>query len=281
MKKLVLTLLACACASALHAGNFPEHLGLQLWSLNKDFRKDPVVAFDLAAGYGVTYVETASLWNYTPEKFLALLKERKLQAVSGHFQYDRLKKDLPGAVAEAKALGLSYAIVPWIPHQGDFTLAAAKVAADDFNTFGAAFKAAGIQFGYHPHGYEFKKFEGATETAFDVLLKETKPDLVCFQEDVYWIYHAGVDPAKLLLDHPTRWKLLHIKDMRKGTPTGLSTGHTEDTDKVVVGTGVINWVEVLRAAEKIGVKYYFVEDESPDPRTNITPSVAFLKQLKL
>ena len=35
------------------------------------------------------------------------------------------------------------------------------------------------------------------------------------------------------------------------------------TDDVPLGTGQVNWPAVLSTAAKVGVKHYFIEDESP------------------
>jgi len=62
---------------------------------------------------------------------------------------------------------------------------------------------------------------------------------VCFEMDVFWVFHAGQDPAKLLAKYPKRWALMHLKDIRKGAVTGLHTGSAPPTDNVTIGTGQI------------------------------------------
>ena len=72
-----------------------------------------------------------------------------------------------------------------------------------------------------------------------------------------------------------------MNDIRKGAVTGLATGSAAPTDNVTVGTGQINWPEVLKAAQKIGVEHYFIEDETPTPLQCIPDSLKFLRGLKL
>ena len=84
-----------------------------------------------------------------------------------------------------------------------------------------------------------------------------------FEMDVFWVMHPGQDPAKLLTKYGSRWALMHLKDIRKGAQTGIYTGHAPLTDDVPLGTGQVNWPAVLKEAAKVGVKYYFIEDESP------------------
>jgi sugar phosphate isomerase/epimerase len=113
-----------------------------------------------------------------------------------------------------------------------------------------------------------------------MLMADTKPAFVHFQMDVFWIVHPGQDPVKLLEKYGSRWELMHVKDMKKGTPTGLFTGNTAVTNDVVVGTGIMDWPAILRAARKAGIKWYFIEDESPTSVEQIPQSLRYLEQVK-
>jgi len=113
------------------------------------------------------------------------------------------------------------------------------------------------------------------------MMTETKPQFVHYEMDVFWIVHPGQDPVKLLKTYSSRFELMHLKDMKQQTPTGVFTGHADVTSNVALGTGVIDWPAVLRAARKAGVKWYFIEDESPASVQQIPQSLKFLEQLKL
>ncbi len=275
MKKLLLALLAAATA---HATPWADHLGIQLWSLHKTLDVDPVKGLDEVKTFGLTDVETAGTYTLTTEKFHEELKARGLKVISAHFQYDDLKKDLQGKIADAKILGAKYVVVPWIPHDR-FDVSAARKAAEDFNVWGAAFKKAGIQFGWHPHGFEFGPAENGT-TPFEVIANSTDPKNVIFEMDVFWVEHAGLDPVALLKKYPDRFRLMHVKDMRKGTKTGFFTGKADVEANVAVGSGVTDWPALLKTAHQIGVKYYFIEDETSDPITNVPVSVAYMRSVK-
>jgi sugar phosphate isomerase/epimerase len=136
----------------------------------------------------------------------------------------------------------------------------------------------GVKFFYHSHGYEFQPFQDGT--LFDLLMTETKPGLVSFEMDVFWIVHAGQDPVKLLQKYDGRWQMLHLKGMRDSTPTGLLTGHSDVTNDVAVGQGKIDYVPILQEAKKIGVKYYIIEDESPVSEKQIPQSFNYLNTVK-
>ena len=263
-------------------GDFKGPLGLQLYSLRDSFKADVPGSLDQVKAFGFTAVETASTYSVGAEKLKAMLDERGLKPVSGHFQYGPLQKDLAAAVKEAQALGLKFAVCPWIPHEeAGFSEADVKRAAADFNAWGAAFKAVGITFAYHPHGYEFRPTaEGSTETLFDVMMRETKPEFVSFEMDVFWVTHPGQDPVKLLAKYPQRWALMHLKDIRKGASIGSYTGHAPLTDDVPLGTGQVNWPAVLKEAAAVGVKYYFIEDESPTVLEALPVTTRYLQTVK-
>jgi sugar phosphate isomerase/epimerase len=98
--------------------------------------------------------------------------------------------------------------------------------------------------------------------------------------DIFWIVHPGQDPVKLLLKYPGRWELMHLKDMKKGTPTGLLTGKTDVNNDAALGAGQMDIPAILKAAKKVGVKWYFIEDESGASEQQIPQSLQFLEQVK-
>jgi sugar phosphate isomerase/epimerase len=280
----LIALLAIGVLLAVNAqADFHDHIGMQLWSLRAKIQSDGLPAsLDLIKGWGITEVEGISVAGMTAEQIRAALDARGLKAVSTHVSYDQMAKDLPGVIREVKALGAKFAICPWIPHAGAFDAALMRRVADDFNRWGEAFRAEGIRFGYHPHGYEFVPNGTAGETLLDDLIRATKPENVCYEMDIFWAVHGGGNPVKLLEKYPTRWAALHVKDMRKGALIGLPKPESApETDNVAVGDGQIDWKAVLGTAQKVGVTYYFIEDETPAPLQCIPASLAYLRALKL
>ncbi len=134
-----------------------------------------------------------------------------------------------------------------------------------------------MEFYYHNHGYEFRPH--GQGTLFDLLAAETDPKNVFFQLDVLWTVLPGQDPAKLLEKYPDRWLLVHLKDLKKGVPTNEMSGSTALTNDVALGSGQVDWPKLFQAAQKIGVKYYFIEDESPTVLEQIPQSLRFLESL--
>jgi sugar phosphate isomerase/epimerase len=149
---------------------------------------------------------------------------------------------------------------------------------EQFNKIGAQVKKAGLQFGYHNHGVEFREFDG--KIAFDELLHNTDPDLVVMEMDCGWVANAGFDPVDYLTRYPKRFHLLHVKDLQKGfkANTGFDIHGTE------IGHGTLDWPRIFKAAKSSGVKGYFVEQEPPyarPPLEEIKISYDYLHQLKM
>jgi sugar phosphate isomerase/epimerase len=284
MKSLIVALLAfnIAARAGELSGDFKGPLGLQLYTLRDSFKTNVSATLDKVKAMGFTEIEGGGDYGLGMDKFSALLRERGLKLVSAGFGYESLKKDIAPAVRRAQAQGVSFVMCAWIPHaESGFTEADAHSAAADFNIWGAAFKAAGITFTYHPHGYEFRPLkDGDERTHFDLLVAETKPEFVSFEMDVFWVTHPGQDAAKLLAKYPNRWALMHLKDLRRGAATGIHTGHAPQSDDVPLGAGQVNWPAVLKAAAAGGVKHYFIEDESATPLEAVPKSVTYLEHVK-
>lgn len=257
--------------------SFKGPVGLQLYSLRDQFKTDVAGTLDKVRAMGIKYVELAGTYGVAPEKFKEMLDARGLKAVSGHFSYEQCRDNVEQIAREAKIFGLEYVGCAWIPHKDPFDEKTTREAAAVFNRAGEALAKQGLKFFYHTHGYEFLPYRDGT--LFDLLASETNPKYVHFQMDIFWIVNPGQDPLKLFQKYGSRFELMHVKDMKAGTPQSF-TGHSDVTNNVVLGQGVIDWPNVFQAAKKAGVKWYFIEDESPTAETQIPKSLSYLEQLK-
>ena len=284
MKLTLLLIAQFALIAALQAGDagtgasFTGPLGLQLYSLRAEFASAGVEAtLDKVKALGFKYVELAGTYNLPAPAFKALLDARGLIPISGHFPYKSFKSDPAGVAHDAKALGLKYAGVAWVDHQDPWDEKQVRDTIEVFNKAGEALAKEGITFFDHLHGYEFQPY--GSGTLADMLISETNKDTVFFQMDVFWIVFPGQDPVKLLAKYGSRWVSMHLKDMKKGVVTGALTGHSDVANDVVLGTGQMDWPKILAAAKSAGLKYYFIEDESPSSLLQIPQTMAFLEKV--
>ncbi len=273
---------APATAGASHqatiGGDTRAQVGVQLWSFRDMAKTDPAGMLKMARSMGITHVETAGLYGMPVARFNDMVHNAGLQVTSMHVGYDDLKKTPEVVIANAKALGATYVGLAWYPHTGAFTEADARRAIADFNQFGRTMKDAGLTFFYHNHGYELVPYRDGT--LMDLIIRDTDPSLVAFEMDVLWAFLPGIDPAAQIRKYPGRYKLMHIKDMKSGIARGSLSGGLPADQQAVIGEGQVNWVDVMAAASKDGLQYYYLEDETPDPIVNVPKSILFLERLR-
>ena len=252
-------------------------LGVQTYTFRRSISTDPVKVLDTIKMLGFTEIEGGS-GRMHPSEFKKLCDERGISIPSTGAGYEDLVNKIDSVVWRAKMLGAKYVMCAWIPHQNNvLTFENAKKAVDDFNKAGKILKENGLTLCYHAHGYEFQTYEDGT--LLDYIFKNTNPEYVSFQMDIFWIQFGGGDPVALLKKYGNRWKMMHIKDMRKGTKKDLS-GLTSVENDVTLNTGELDLPTILKEAKRIGIKHYFIEDESSSYATQVPQSIAYLKSLK-
>jgi sugar phosphate isomerase/epimerase len=268
-------------AYSAETGSFKGTIGLQTYSLRNQINQDGAKALDFVKEQGFKYAEIGleSHYGMTREAMRDTLKKLGVKPVAAHASLDYLLKKSDEAIENAKFFGLEYVGVAWAPHKAPLDEAQTLKLAADFNAAGKLLKAQGIQFFYHNHGFEFQPYKDG-KTLFDLLMEKTDPDLVKYELDVMWAVFPGQDPVKLLKKYPNRWVLFHLKDLAKGVKGNLSGG-TDVKNDVALGSGQTDYPALLKAAQEIGIKYYFIEDESPSVLTQIPQSLKFLSTVEL
>ncbi len=281
MKKsgLLLFLLTMLCLPswAQKKGLYTYPIGVQAYTFRKQFPKDPVGTLDMIQKMGITELEGGPTAGMTAEEFKALCDARGISIPATGCSFEQLEKDPMAIVKQAKALGAKYVMCAWIPHKsGKFGLEDANRAIQVFNAAGKILAEQGIIFCYHNHGYEF--LPHLNGTLFDYMIQQTNPAHVSFEMDILWTLHGGGNPEALLTQYGKRFKLMHLKDLKKGVKGDL-TGHTPAENDVVLGTGQANFPAIFKAAKKAGIQHFFIEDESNLEETNVPKSIAYLKGL--
>jgi sugar phosphate isomerase/epimerase len=272
----------CLAAATAIAQNgkplFNNPIGIQGYTY-RDSWHDPIAVLDSIKGLGITEYEGGVIRGYTAEQTRKLFEERGIKIVSTGTSFEALTDSLrlQQLVTTAKALGATYVMCAWIPHQKEFNQQDADKAISVFNRAGKVLRDNELTFCYHIHGYEFYPHENGT--LFDYMANKMEARYVSFEIDILWAYFGGQDPAKLILQYGDRMKLMHLKDLQKGVKGNL-TGLTAVEHDVALGTGQLNIPEILKAAKKVGIKHYFIEDESPKHPEQIPVTIKYLRSLK-
>lgn len=254
---------------------FEDNVGIQLYSLRNQFKKDIPSTLEKIKEWGITVIEGGDSYGMEQSKFIELLEKNGLKTVSVGASFEEFKDKPEEIVEKAKAYGAKYAMCAWIPHDGDnFTLEDIENATKVFNNAGKILKENGITLIYHAHGYEFRPFDDGT--LFDVMAENAEN--FDFEMDVYWVKHGGQDPMALLEKYADKWKAMHLKDMAHGTE-GNYTGHSDVETNVELGTGMIDIEGLVKRGKELGVEYMFIEDESSSVVEQVPPSLAYLEKI--
>jgi sugar phosphate isomerase/epimerase len=258
---------------------FTSPIGVQMYSFRNVTPEIGIEAvLDMIRDMGMTEIEGGPPRGMSPEEFRRLAEARGLRIPSTGASFEQLATDVDAIAERARALGARYVMTAWIPHQnGNFGLEDARKAVEVFNTAGKALREHGLTFTYHFHGYEMRPYGDGT--LLDYLVRNTDPEYVSFQMDVFWVHFGGGDVPQILRKYPDRFKTLHLKDMKPGIPKDL-TGLTEDDHNVALGTGELPMREILRAAKEIGIEHYFIEDESSHVLDQLPRSIEYLRTVR-
>ncbi len=258
----------CRPDPAQRSGQPPGHpLGIQLYTVRDPLARDFPGTLAALAAIGYAEVEVWSLHGRSAAEVRQLLDEAGLRAPAGHVGLDAVTDGLEQTIADARTLGHSFVVVPWLP-EGLRTADGYAGVADRFNRAGERLLAAGLRLGYHNHAFEFAPLD-AGSTGYDILLARTEPQLVVMELDLFWIRQGGGNALDYFHSHPDRFRLVHVKDM-------AGDGAMAD-----VGQGVIDWPALLTAAREAGVQHFFAEhDGAKDPLRFARNSYRYLSRLR-
>jgi sugar phosphate isomerase/epimerase len=214
------------------------------------------------------------------KKFGAVLKETGLQATGSHIDGHPAAlapSRLDEFIFQAKELGIPAIGLAYVP-PGERKDPAAfwPKFVDQLNAAGEQCKKAGLTFYYHHHNFEFDPRFRAIDVLHDKLSKDVKLEIDCF-----WAAVGGTDPASMIQKWSGRIFALHLKDKAKDTPDSFETDKVKHEEFLEVGAGSIDWKKVLQAAERAGVRHFYVEqDYTPaDPVESLKKSYDYLRKV--
>jgi sugar phosphate isomerase/epimerase len=256
----------------LSANPMGRPVGIQLYTVNAPMQEDPAGTLEQLRQIGFSQVETAGFGKRSAKEFRKLLDDAGLACPSAHLQFD--VDNLGAAFEAAHALGAAYAASGSLPAPAadakpagtkrSMSLDEAKRTAELVNRIGAAAKRDGLQYVYHNHDFEFADLGGGG-VGYDVLLRESDAELVKFEIDCGWMIFAGRNPIDYFKKYPNRFPMIHVKDFlpAQGSPPA---GGAREMLGAELGRGVVDYKPIFAAADKAGLKHYFVEQEGPFSR---------------
>ena len=266
------------------AGPMGLPVGIQLYTVGKPMAEDTPGTLKQLHEIGYREVESAGPGKHTAKELRAMIDDAGLKCPSAHLQL--MGENLDEQFEQAHVLGAQYAVSsvlrsfsraarpaaaepasgtpPKPPGLEPLGLDGFKKMAEHMNEVGKKTKAAGLQYAYHNHNFEFEKMPDGSP-GYDVLVKESDPELVKFEIDCGWMVIAGSDPVAYFYKYPGRFRMLHIKDFKPGAAPTIELvgpGRPQGAD---LGTGFVDYGPIFAAGKAAGIEHIFVEQETPFP----------------
>lgn len=263
---------ASPALQALAAVKYKKLVGVQLYSVRDDMRKDPQATLNALAEMGYKYVEHANyigrkFYGWEAKEFKKRLDDLGMKMPSGHtvmgkLHWDDAKNDFTDlwkyTVEDAAIMGQELVISPSIDMgiRKDKNLLLKYM--DIFNKSGELCQKSGMRFGYHNHDFEFsEKLDG--ELLYDIMLNNTDPALVAQQLDIGNMINGGGIPAEVMKKFPGRFVSMHVKDE---VPAKSGHEHFESTI-LGKGSGQIDVQALVKLGDKEGgTKHFIIEQEA-------------------
>jgi sugar phosphate isomerase/epimerase len=236
-------------------------LSLQLYTLRDALSVDVLDTLTQVKGIGLEYVELAGTYGRSGPEWRTMLDSAGLKASGAHVGLDLIEGDLDAVIADAKAIGYRYVIVPWV--NKDNYAGAWDKFAESLVPVGDKLKEAGLQLAYHNHAFEFE------DDGLDKFYAAAPKETLVAELDLAWIQIGGADPAAYIEKMAGRVPLVHLKDYDPAqTPQWRPAGQ-----------GIVDWDGVLTACANANVEFGCIElDESPgEPIDAVRASVEYFQ----
>ncbi len=237
-----------------------QRFGIQLYTLRDVIGGDTKSVLKQISDFGYAQIEgyegmQGMFWGMGHKAFKAYLDDIGLDMISSHCN---IRQKFEEKAAQAGEIGMKYLICPFIGPQKS------KEDWDKiivlFNDCGEICRKNGLKFAYHNHGYTFQEIDGIMPQ--DYLMDHCDASTVDFELDIYWAVTAGADPKSYFEKYPNRITLGHVKDR-------LKDSGTEANASCDLGTGIIDYADILSVAESNGMQYIIMEQERYDNSTSL------------
>ena len=234
-------------------------IGVQMWSVNDLWKKDPAGAFRRLKALGYDGVQSLAFYDMDRKELERMLDGEGVAIVDMPFRMEMVAPDKINAYVEfCQQFGIDFAYDPWERFDtGDKW----RRHAEALLAVGEKLGKYGIRVGYHNHQHEMKEtYDG--KTPFDYLYEAG----LAFELDVGHVKLAGGDPVAWMKRLQGRVPSIHAKPAG-----GDSVGGAGDTN---------DWPAIFGAAAAAGTKWAVVECETHRDRyDDVALSAEFLKKM--
>ena len=254
------------CATAPRGGESPlavngVQIGVQMWSVDDLWKKDPAEAFRRLKALGYDGVQSFGFLAMDHSELEKMLNDYGLKIVDMPFYMKTIAPDSFNKFLEfCQRFNIDFVFEPYSKFA---TGAEWRRHADELMEVSEKFKKYGIRVGYHNHQHELRQqFDGKTpiEYLYDAGL--------AMELDVGHVTLAGGNPVKWLERLNGRVPTIHAKP-----GGGNSVGGKGDAN---------DWKSIFKTAASFGTKWAIVECETRRYTfEDVEDSAEFLRRLKI
>ena len=235
-------------------------IGVQMWSVNDLWKKDPAAAFRRLKALGYDGVQSFAFLAMDHGELEKMLADNGLAIIDMPFYMKTVAPDCINRFLEfCQRFKINFIFEPYTKFA---TGTEWRRHADELLALDEKFKAFGIRVGYHNHQHELRQhFDGKTPLEY--------------------LYDAGlameldVGHVKLAGDNPIRWleKLAgRVPSIHAKPGGGDSIGGEGDAN---------DWKAIFSTAAKVGTRWAIVECETRrNTYADVAASMAFLKGMQ-
>lgn len=295
--------------SLLASAPLLNKIGIQLFSLPKVLEKDFAGGVKMLSQMGYREIEMygpfpfsaqaaidrwasvasslgfsgSGFFGHTATEVKKIFDENKISAPSMHTDFETLRTRMDKLAEASHTIGFKYVVLPALPAEYRKTLDDYKKAIDIFNSVGEAAVKNGLRFAYHNHGYGLQEMEG--KIPVQMIIENTDPKYVFLEMDLFWTVAGGVDPIAWLEKYKGRYKMMHVKNMKKKVKFSGDGGDSNQwielfPEMTTAGEGALDLKSILAVAKKSGVEHFFVEqDMVQSPEVALKKSIDYLRSL--
>ncbi|MDI1249425.1 MAG: sugar phosphate isomerase/epimerase [Lacunisphaera sp.] len=215
-------------------------LALQLWSVMEAVAGDLAAAAARVAALGFAGVELAGYGNLDARGVRAALADAGLRPAGMHINPARLG-EINQIIDEALTLGTKHVTCAFWPRSLYVSSAACERIGERLAEFGANLRSAGLRFSFHNHDAELAVLNG--RTVLEWMLGAAAPRDLAMEPDVFWLHHAGYDPARFLREQGARCPLIHLRD------------------EAEIGGGPVDYPEVFAAIDAVASAEWLIVEQ--------------------
>lgn len=251
-----------------------NQVAAQLYTLRDHLKTPAQVAASLKKVRKIGYeaVQVSGLGPIDPGELRKILDGEGLVCCATHENSDTILESPEAVVATLNILGCTYTAYPY-PSNADFSsLRTTRIFIKKLNAAGRVLKESGKILAYHNHDIEFIRIKN--RPILQIIYDETDPDYLQGEIDTHWVQAGGGSAVAWCRRLAGRLPMLHMKDY----------GVTSDRKRVFaeIGSGNMNWNDIIPAAESAGCQWYIVEQDADwvnnDPFKSLKISLRYIRE---